>query len=103
MKDLYLDNQTFYIQFGIIPCDTESNILDSKPFFILLQRYLTHIKQDGNPDFNWILKLKANGILAVFKDLLVWDYKEVIKAHSLDASDETRISLYNFVENFYDY
>src|SRR5690606_15278231 len=103
MKDFYLDNQTFYIQFGRIPCDTESNILGSRPFFILLQRYLAHIKESGNRDFNWIIKLKPTGVLALFKDLLVWEYKEVVKAHNLDSSEETRVSLYTFVENFYDY
>ncbi|MBN3489982.1 hypothetical protein JV173_00495 [Acholeplasma equirhinis] len=103
MKDFYLDNQSFFIQFNRIPCDSESNILDSRPFYLLLQRYLKSIKSSNLTDFNWILKLKPDGVLALYKDLLVWDYKSVVKNFNLDQSEETRMSLYHFTENFYDF
>lgn len=103
MKDYHLDNTSFFIQFNRIPCDTESNVLDSRPFFSLLKRYMHNLRALSNPDFNWILDLKVKQVLAIYKDLLVWSYKDVCLNHGIEPSIETRMSLYNFTENFYDY
>ncbi len=103
MKEFYLDNQTFIIQFNRIPCDSESNILNSKPFFLLLKRYLSYIKQQKNPEFKWITKLDPQDILSLYKALLVWDYKDVTKTLDIISGEDHRNSFYLFTESFYDY
>ena len=56
MKDYLLDETSFILQFNRIPCNSESDILSSKPFQLVLRRYLQHTKRLENPDFKWILK-----------------------------------------------
>ncbi|MFA5693390.1 MAG: hypothetical protein WC907_07220 [Acholeplasmataceae bacterium] len=103
MKEYFIDNQMFYLQFNRIACDSESNILNSRPFLLILKRYIKQVKNEGNPEFRWIVSLKAEDLLSLYKALFVWDLKEVAKSIDLLNNDENRISLYRFSENLYTY
>ena len=103
MKEFFIDNQMFYIQFNRIACDSEGSILNSEPFLLILKRYIREVKKEGNPNYKWILSLRAEDILALYKALFVWDLKEVIKSFELLNNDENRLSFYYFSEDFYTY
>ncbi len=103
MKEYYLDDSAFIIQFNRIPCNSEANILNSRPFSLILRRYLNYVKDTKNPEFKWIVKLHFKELLSIYKALLVWEYDEVTSNLELIKSEENRYAFYLFTEGFYDY
>lgn len=103
MKDYLLDETSFILQFNRIPCNSESDILSSKPFKLVLRRYLQHTKRLENPDFKWILKIRQSDLISIYKALLVWPYEEVVQR--LDALNHrlNRYHFFLFTEEFYNY
>lgn len=103
MREFLIDDQMFYIQFNQFACDSESNILNSKPFLLVLKRYLRHIEKLEFPQYKWITNLKPEVILSLYKALFVWDFEEVVKSLDVLAVEANRVSFHQFTEYFYTY
>ena len=103
MKDYLLDETSFILQFNRIPCNSESDILSSKPFKLVLRRYLQHTKRLENPDFKWILKIRQSDLISIYKALLVWPYEEVVQRLDALSHRLNRYHFFLFTEEFYNY
>lgn len=103
MKDYLLDETSFILQFNRIPCNSESDILSSKPFKLVLRRYLQHTKKLENPDFKWILKIRQSDLISIYKALLVWPYEEVVQRLDALSHRLNRYHFFLFTEEFYNY
>lgn len=103
MKDYFLDNTSFIIQFNRIPCNSEANILNSKPFQMILRRYIYEVKTLGDKANTWITKLSQKELVAIYKALLVFDYDEVHQSLYLLKDESARYAFYMFTEGLYDY
>ncbi|OED59281.1 hypothetical protein [Acholeplasma laidlawii] len=103
MKDYLLDETSFILQFNRIPCNSESDILSSRPFGLVLRRYLQHTKKLENPDFKWILKIRQSDLISIYKALLVWPYEEVVQRLDALSHRLNRYHFFLFTEEFYNY
>src|SRR5690554_2856475 len=103
MKDYLLDETSFILQFNRIPCNSESDILSSKPFALVLRRFLQHTKRLENPDFKWILKIRQSDLISIYKALLVWPYEEVVQRLDALSYRLNRYHFFLFTEEFYNY
>lgn len=103
MKDYLLDETSFILQFNRIPCNSESDILSSRPFALILRRFLQHTKKLENPDFKWILKIKQSDLISIYKALLVWPYEEVVQRLDALSHRLNRYHFFLFTEEFYNY
>ncbi len=103
MKNYLLDETSFIIQFNRIPCNSESDILQSKPFRLVLRRYIQFAKRLENPDYKWILRMKQTDLVSIYKALLVWPYEEVVRRLDALSHKLNRYHFFLFTEDFYNY
>ncbi|WP_026400259.1 hypothetical protein [Acholeplasma equifetale] len=103
MRTYYIDDESFVIQFNRILCETETNVLNSKPFIMILRRYMHYIKTSKNSDYEWILEFSPYELQTIYKILLLWPFEEVSKQFDIFKDERHRYTLYLFTEDFYDY
>ncbi|WP_025725321.1 hypothetical protein [Acholeplasma granularum] len=103
MKNYFFDDNSFILQFNRIPCNSEADILSSKPFQLILRRYLNSVKRLENPDYKWILRIKQPDLIRIYKALLVWPYEEVVNLLDALSHKLNRYHFFLFTEDFYNY
>src|SRR5690554_523906 len=103
MKNYLLDDTSFILQFNRIPCNNESDILSSRPFQLVLRRYLSYVKGLENSDYKWIVKMKQKELISIYKALLVWPYEEVVLRVEALSHKLNRYHFFLFTEDFYNY
>lgn len=103
MRTYYIDDESFVIQFNRVLCETETNVLNSKPFIMILRRYMNYIKTSKNSDYEWILEFSPYELQTIYKILLLWPFEEVSKQFDIFKDERHRYTLYLFTEGFYDY
>src|SRR5690554_6169349 len=103
MKNYLLDDTSFILQFNRIPCNNESDILSSRPFQLVLRRYLSYVKGLENSDYKWIVKMKQKELISIYKALLVWPYEEVVLRVAALSHKLNRYHFFLFTEDFYNY
>lgn len=104
MKKFHLTNSYTLINFDAFSCDTEVDIIESKAFAKVLDKFVKKLWQEKSPLLSNLTKEDTKLFLDMYKMLLVYEPKMISESsESFRFVNKNKTALYEITEQFYDY
>lgn len=104
LKKFYLSEHAAVINFDALYCESEAQIVSSRSFRLVLERFVVSLKKKNDRLIQEFNKVKSSDVLDAYKLLLVWNYYDVYQNNPyLRELLNQRGAFYRFTEKFYDY
>ncbi|MCF7931533.1 MAG: hypothetical protein K9K93_00005 [Acholeplasmataceae bacterium] len=103
MKKFHLTETYALINFDATSCNCEVSLLASRPFEMVLNRFIHNMRQTHDPLMESFRGIRKTMFLDTYKRLMVYDYETLLKRdEDLLPLLKARKAFYRFTEAFYD-
>jgi energy-coupling factor transporter ATP-binding protein EcfA2 len=103
MKKFHLTDTYTLINFDTAPCDSEVAILGSRPFEMVLYRFIQNMRKSSDPLMEPFAGIRKKMFLDAYKMLMVYPYEDVMRRdQGLAVLLNHREAFYRFTEALYD-
>lgn len=102
MKKFHLTQSYALINFDASNCDTETDIIQSKSFEMVLTQFIKKIYAEKHPIMKTLPPLQVEELLNIYKLLLIYDTDFIASAYKTSSLILYKEALYQLTELFYD-
>lgn len=103
MKKIHLTSSYVLINLDLAKCNTETEIIKSKGFKMLLDQFIDKLYTKKHNIIYSLPKIDSEIVLNLFKMLLTYDFHDLPESEEKDLLINYQKELYDFVDLFYDY
>lgn len=102
MKNFHLSESYVILNFDAINCQTSSEVLTSRSFFLVITKFYKHLRDSGSVLLSKLRGVSSEDIVDLYKHLLMYSIEEAVNFNKKIETKHLE-TLYAFTEEFYDY